>query len=136
MNSRTKRKRDPKAANPAPFRVAEKWRWHQRALLQVLETLQHERDEHTQAIRVPIDHGGEDIVDVANEKSERATLLAEIRLEEAELAEVEAALGRLRDGTYGICQHTGRPISAARLRALPWTRLSTSAAAGVRNRLT
>jgi RNA polymerase-binding protein DksA len=33
---------------------------------------------------------------------------------------VDAALGRLDDGTYGSCRRCGRPIAAARLEALPW----------------
>jgi DnaK suppressor protein len=33
---------------------------------------------------------------------------------------VEAALGRIDDGTFGSCQRCGRPIAAERLEALPW----------------
>ena len=36
------------------------------------------------------------------------------------LAEVEAALGRLDDGTYGTCVECGHPIASERLEALPW----------------
>lgn len=38
------------------------------------------------------------------------------------LREIEAALRRIKDRTYGICEVTGEPISKARLRAIPWTR--------------
>ncbi|HEU4573069.1 MAG TPA: TraR/DksA C4-type zinc finger protein [Candidatus Limnocylindrales bacterium] len=38
----------------------------------------------------------------------------------AQLAEVEAALARLDDGTYGTCVRCGRPIAPERLDALPW----------------
>jgi RNA polymerase-binding protein DksA len=40
-----------------------------------------------------------------------------------DLDQVEAALGRLDAGTYGICQACGRPINPARLQALPWAAL-------------
>jgi DnaK suppressor protein len=33
---------------------------------------------------------------------------------------VDAALGRLDDGTFGTCRRCGRPISPERLEALPW----------------
>jgi RNA polymerase-binding protein DksA len=39
---------------------------------------------------------------------------------EQHLAAVDAALGRLDDGTYGTCARCGRPIAPERLDALPW----------------
>ncbi len=36
------------------------------------------------------------------------------------LAEVEAAIARLDDGSYGTCVRCGRPIAPDRLDALPW----------------
>lgn len=91
------------------------------------EALQEEHDEHARALRETLEPGGEDAVDRANDRAERLTLLAEIHLEEVQLAEVDAALARIRDGTYGICEATGHPIAAARLNALPWTRWSQAA---------
>ena len=39
-----------------------------------------------------------------------------------ELADVERALAKMRQGTYGICEEGGEPIPLARLRALPTAR--------------
>jgi RNA polymerase-binding transcription factor DksA len=39
------------------------------------------------------------------------------------LAEIDAALQRIDDGTYGICEVCGKPIAPERLMAIPWTRL-------------
>lgn len=39
------------------------------------------------------------------------------------LAEIEAALGRIEDGTFGVCQRCGNPIAEDRLEALPWATL-------------
>jgi RNA polymerase-binding transcription factor DksA len=39
------------------------------------------------------------------------------------LAEINAALRRIDEGTYGICEVCGKPIGAERLAAIPWTRL-------------
>ena len=36
------------------------------------------------------------------------------------LAAIDAALARMEDGTYGICQNCGKPISPERLEAIPW----------------
>jgi len=43
------------------------------------------------------------------------------------LQQIESALARIADGTYGICQHTGEPIERRRLEAVPWARLSVRA---------
>lgn len=39
------------------------------------------------------------------------------------LAEIDAALERIDDGTYGICVVCGRPIDAERLQAVPYATL-------------
>jgi RNA polymerase-binding protein DksA len=39
------------------------------------------------------------------------------------LAEIDAALARLDDGSYGACTSCHRPIAPERLEALPWTPL-------------
>jgi DnaK suppressor protein len=39
------------------------------------------------------------------------------------LRAIEEALERIRRGTYGICVECEKPISHARLRAVPWARL-------------
>lgn len=42
---------------------------------------------------------------------------------ERRLAQVDAALARIEDGSYGTCEACGRPIAAERLRAAPWVTL-------------
>ena len=44
------------------------------------------------------------------------------------LGEVEAALERLEEGEFGICQGCGEPIPPRRLEALPWARFCVSCA--------
>jgi DnaK suppressor protein len=40
------------------------------------------------------------------------------------LSELDRALAKIRDGTYGFCEGTGEPIGYARLRLQPWARYS------------
>jgi RNA polymerase-binding transcription factor DksA len=40
------------------------------------------------------------------------------------LAEIDFALQRIEDGSYGICEGLGIPIETPRLEAIPWTRYS------------
>jgi RNA polymerase-binding transcription factor DksA len=37
-----------------------------------------------------------------------------------QVEEIDAALARIGDGTYGICRVSGQPIPKERLRAIPW----------------
>lgn len=40
------------------------------------------------------------------------------------IVEIDDALSRIENGTYGICEGTGKPIAKARLEAQPWARYS------------
>jgi RNA polymerase-binding transcription factor DksA len=61
--------------------------------------------------------------DLGTETFEREKDLSIIERIEAELHDVEYALQRLDDGTYGTCEACGRPIGEARLDAMPAARL-------------
>ena len=39
------------------------------------------------------------------------------------LQAIEEALWRIEQGTYGVCRDCGEPVAAARLNAMPWTRV-------------
>ncbi len=39
------------------------------------------------------------------------------------LTDIEAALARIDDGTFGVCEVCGKPIAEERLEALPWATL-------------
>jgi len=43
------------------------------------------------------------------------------------IGQIDDALGRIENGTYGICQATGKPIAKERLEAVPHTRYSIEA---------
>jgi DnaK suppressor protein len=45
-------------------------------------------------------------------------------------AEIDRALEKLDEGSYGVCDACGRPISPERLEALPWAVLCVSCKAG------
>jgi len=42
------------------------------------------------------------------------------------LAEINDALLRIEENSYGICEGSGKPISKKRLEAIPWTRYCVS----------
>jgi RNA polymerase-binding transcription factor DksA len=60
--------------------------------------------------------------DSASDTFEREKDLSILEQLEAELAELQAALERIDNGTYGIDEVTGDPIDPERLEALPTAR--------------
>lgn len=66
---------------------------------------------------------GHEFSDMAEHTAQASQLIALQRLCRARLFEVDRALARLEKGTYGLCEHCGKPISSERLEALPSTTL-------------
>lgn len=62
---------------------------------------------------------------------ERAQAAALARTAQDRLDEVAAALERLDDGSYGVCERCGRAIPAARLEARPTARTCVACATGI-----
>ncbi|HEX6420652.1 MAG TPA: TraR/DksA C4-type zinc finger protein [Acidimicrobiales bacterium] len=56
---------------------------------------------------------------VAAEQGENKALLSQL---EDQLEEVDHALAKMDDGTYGLCERCGQPIAEPRLEAMPATR--------------
>ncbi|MFA5058743.1 MAG: TraR/DksA C4-type zinc finger protein [Opitutaceae bacterium] len=70
---------------------------------------------------------GQHMADAGTDTFDRDFALSLVSSEQEALSEVEAAIKRIRDGTYGICELTGKPISRDRLLAVPFTRYSAEA---------
>lgn len=105
-----------------PERIPPEWNWHYRVLSHLRNRLMRVHAEHSTQAIAPADLLGVDVADIAQEQSDRDVLWAELGKEADQLFEVDCALQRIRDGTYGFCEETGHPIPPERLRAIPWTR--------------
>ena len=64
-----------------------------------------------------------DIYDIASNERERELTLSLGDRDREKLAEIEDALERLKDNSYGTCEECGEPIAEPRLKALPSTRV-------------
>ncbi len=64
--------------------------------------------------------GPQDFEDVAVDFLETQQEQSILVNQQALLTEVEDALKRIEDGTYGKCANCGRPIPEKRLEAIPW----------------
>jgi DnaK suppressor protein len=61
-----------------------------------------------------------DLVDLATHQIDRTALQALGAAELKRLNLIDAALARIREGRYGVCLKTGRPIPEERLEAIPY----------------
>ena len=104
----------------ATSHVPREWRWHHRTLLVLRERLL--KDRAYLAAQAAASDEPLDTADLAAEDFDHDVALAQLSGEQDVLYEIQAALHRIRAGTYGLCEVTGEPISKARLRAVPWTR--------------
>jgi len=93
-------------------------RWRVELLEESNETLQHLKEE---SLSEP------DITDRASLETERSLELRTRDRERKLIAKIDAALGRIEDGTYGFCEETDEPISLRRLEARPIATLSLEA---------
>jgi len=69
-----------------------------------------------------------DIGDQARQLQEETMSLARRDKLNSELNEIEGALQRIKNNTFGVCEETGTPIEERRLKAIPWARLSLEGA--------
>ncbi len=62
--------------------------------------------------------------DAGSDAYDKDFALSLLSQEQDALYEIEEALKRIENGTYGICEISGKPIPPARLEALPFARLT------------
>jgi len=77
---------------------------------------------------VHIEHEPDDEAAQATYSVTRDMSAATIERERKTFTELNAALERIENGDYGVCESCEEPISPARLKALPWARLCISCA--------
>ena len=97
----------------------------ERARLEVVRggfDAEHLHDQSEDESRSEHSHLAVHQADAASETFEREKDFSILEQVEAELADVERALARLDDGTYGSCDACRAPIGDERLAALPAAR--------------
>lgn len=75
-----------------------------------------------------IDKAAGDEIDQSSAHQEEHTFLVNQNRIKTQLMEIEFALARIENGSYGICEETEETIETDRLLAIPWTRLSIEGA--------
>jgi len=67
------------------------------------------------------------MADAASDTYDCDWALSMLSSDQNALYEIEQAINRIENGTYGTCELTGNAIESARLTAIPWTRFSMEA---------
>ncbi|MCI0630477.1 MAG: TraR/DksA C4-type zinc finger protein [Phycisphaerales bacterium] len=68
------------------------------------------------------------MADIGTDTYDQDFMLGLAAAERDQLREIDAALARIEDASYGVCQMTGKPIPKARLDAKPWAKYTIEAA--------
>jgi len=111
-------------------RVPPKWKKYHTLLLELLE--EYESGVSNRASDVlkrsakedsgDLSSYGQHMADVGTESFERDMALSMLSKDKHIIQEIEAAMERIEDGTYGICEITGKAIPESRLLSVPYTR--------------
>lgn len=130
---------NPTAKKAAPHDdvadVPEKFRRYYKLLLELRAHLTGQLDTHTEETLKrsskddtgDLSSYGQHMADAGTDTFDRDFALSLVSSEQEALSEVEAAIKRIKNGTYGICESTGKPIARERLLAVPFTRHSAEA---------
>ena len=62
--------------------------------------------------------------DLGTDNYEQEFTLGLVEKDRQLLREINVALGKIQNGTYGLCEGTGKPIGKPRLEAQPWAKYS------------
>jgi RNA polymerase-binding transcription factor DksA len=74
---------------------------------------------------------GQHMADAGTDNFDRDFALSLVSNEQEALFEIEEAIKRIKNGTYGNCELTGKPISKDRLLAVPFARFSVESQAEI-----
>ncbi|MDR2432640.1 MAG: TraR/DksA C4-type zinc finger protein [Puniceicoccales bacterium] len=107
-----------------PDEIPQKYRKYYKLLLKLKNDLKKGLSKLT-TTNLAISVGDtQDVVDHEIESFNSEFAIALMTNEQEALTEVEEAIQRIYDGTYGICELTGKPIEPQRLLAVPFARFS------------
>ncbi len=128
-----KKKANPSIENEED--IPEKYRRYYRLLIDLRNHVTGQLDQHTEETlkrSAKDDAGdlssyGQHMADAGTDTFDRDFALSLLSSEQEALSELEAAIQRIKLGTYGICEGTGKPIAKERLLAVPFTRFSAEA---------
>lgn len=132
MEKRVPRKTVPRKAAAAEDvlgedfsrQVPERWRKYYERLIEMRSFLRRGNQSQLRAANEQNLNFSEHMADAGTNSYEMDLALSRVSSGQDTLFEIDAALDRIQDGTYGVCESTGNPIDPKRLEAIPWTRFA------------
>ena len=123
--------------NANPKKIAEKsipvkWKKYYKLLIELREHVQDELALHTsETLKKSSKDNSGDLSGYGNHQADAGTdnfdrdfALGLLSNEQDALNEIEEAIIRIQNGTYGVCEETGKPINKERLTAVPFAKYS------------
>ncbi len=112
--------------------IPTKWKKYYKLLLELRTHVKEELALHTsETLKQSSKDNSGDLsgygshqADAGTETFDRDFALGILSNEQDALNEIEEAIYRIKDGTYGVCEETGKPINKERLTVVPFTRFS------------
>jgi RNA polymerase-binding transcription factor DksA len=122
----------PKAATKdvlgkASPRIPRKWKKHYERLAELRDLFHAKQESLIKDAREEQPTYGLHMADAGTDAYDRDFALSMLSSEQNALYEIESAMNRIIEGTYGICELTNKPIGEKRLKEIPWTRFSAEA---------
>lgn len=109
--------------------VPAKWKKYYKLLVEMKNRIQNGSSDKVESVsssNIQLSHEnstqGMDVADIGAKNFERDMAFNLLSNEQNIISEVNAAIERIRNGTYGICEVTGKAIPESRLLAVPFTR--------------
>jgi len=104
-----------------------KWRRHYRRLIELRDKMLRRQADLASDAADEQPTFSTHMADAGTDTYDRDFALGMLSSDQDAVYQIDQAIDRIRSGTYGVCELTGRKIESARLEAIPWTRFSARA---------
>ena len=122
---------DPSAPKKSPFNKRELTKFKSLLLIKRAEVFGDIEQMEADALRSSsgdLSHLPQHLADQGSDSYEQSLSLDLAAADRRLIKEIDDALARIDNRTYGVCERTGKPIRKTRLQELPWARYSIEAA--------
>lgn len=113
--------------SPVTFKVPGRYQQAYARLIKLRDVLMSRQERLTRDAAEESPSFSTHMADAGTDEFDRDLALSLVSSRQDSLYQIEQALDRIRNGSYGICEMTGKPIEPQRLEAIPWTRFTAAA---------